>query len=342
MNILVTGAGGFLGRYIAEKLVQRGYQVFNFSRSFYPELEREGIHCRQGDLANDKQVAEALKDIDAVFHTAAYVKQWGSWDCYYRNNYLGTKNLLKAAREKGIRKFIFTSSPSVIYGTDELCGVDESQRYPDHYLSLYAKSKALAEKAVLEANDNKDFLTVSLRPHLVFGPRDLQLVPEIVRAAKQKRLVTIGKGDNLVDVIYVENAADAHLLALDRLEPASPICGKAYFLGQERPVPLWEFVNSQILATYNVSPITKKIPQWLAYGIASSIELAYKTLGIYSKEPPITRFLVKQLATSHYFNQEAAQRDLGYFPKVSIEEGVSRLKDWLEKEETSNPTLKLQ
>jgi nucleoside-diphosphate-sugar epimerase len=330
VNIIVTGAGGFLGRYIAEALQTRGHAVYNFSRSSYPELEADGIVAKQGDLSRYEDVYNAFHGIDAVFHVAAFVEQWGRWEKYYQTNVLGTENVIRACKEQSIQKLVFTSSPSVVFEKDDLCGVDESQPYPDQSLSLYGKSKAMAEKRVLEANDGKDFLTVSLRPHLIFGPRDPHLIPTIVEAVKQGKLKIIGNGQNQVDFTYVENAADAHLQAFDQLNPGSPVCGKAYFIGQERAVKLWDFLNDKILPIYNLAPVTRRVPLTVAYGAAALMEWVYRTLGIYDQAPRLTRFLVLQLATSHYFSHKNAERDFGYRPKITLDEGLDRLRAWVQ------------
>jgi nucleoside-diphosphate-sugar epimerase len=324
MKIVVTGAGGFLGRYIAEKLVAEEHEVFNFSRSPYPELEKLGIKNIQGDIQSTHDVDRALCGKEAVFHVAAFVKMWGKWETYYNINVFGTENIIKACRHFRIPKLIYTSSPSTVFGKDDLCGVDETQEYPKKHLSLYARSKAMAERMILDANDSQNLCTVALRPHLIFGPRDPNLIPQLVDAARQKRLRIIGHGRNQVDVIYVENAADAHIEAFKRLCPSSKICGKAYFLGQEKPVFLWEFID-QVLAIYNVPPIKKRISLNMTYALGYLLEKIFKTFKIYQKEPPITRFLALQFSKSHYFKHDNAYRDLGYSPSISLEDALKKL-----------------
>ena len=325
MKILITGAGGFLGRHLAESLLKDGHQVTNFSRGSYPELEEHGVISIKGDLNNYQEVEKALENQEAVFHVASRVGMWGKWEDFYRTNVNGTENIIKACQKNNIKKLIYTSTPSVVYGKNGLHGVDETQPYPTEYLSYYAKSKALAEKSVLQANGVAGLLTVSLRPHLIFGPRDQNLVPRLVAAAKKGKLKIVGDGQNRVDVVYVDNAVSAHKAALEKLVQASPICGQAYFIGQG-PVKLWDFVD-QLLSAHKLKPLKKRIGLKNAYRIGAAMETGLRLFNKYDIEPPMTRFVALQLGTNHYFNHEKAQRDLDFHPSISLEEGVKRLKN---------------
>lgn len=319
MKILITGAGGFLGRHLLKDLLKRGYEVTNFSRSNYPDLKELGVPTIQGDLVDEDAVINACSGMDAVFHLASKVGMWGDYKDYYDINVQGTKNIIKACRINGIKKLVYTSSPSTVFGKKDLCGVNESQSYPRSYLNHYAKTKALAEKEVLKANDC-ELATVSLRPHLIFGPGDTHLFPRIVEMAKKGRLKQVGDGKNKVDVIYVQNAVDAHLMAFDKLEINSLVAGKVYFIGQEKPVVLWDFID-EILKRYNEKPVDTMISYKAAYTVATILELIYKFFSI-KKEPPMTRFVAKQLSCSHYFSHKNAEKDLGYFPKITTQEAL--------------------
>jgi nucleoside-diphosphate-sugar epimerase len=201
-------------------------------------------------------------------------------------------------------------------------GVDESVPYPAHYEAHYPRTKALAERMVLQANGD-GLATVALRPHLIWGPGDTNLIPRLLARARAGRLLRIGKTPKRIDSVYIDNAAEAHVLAADRLAPGSPVAGKVYFLSQGEPVPLWNLVN-RILAAAGLPPVTRTVPVWAARLAGLALEGVYGLLGR-QEEPPMTRFLAGELATAHWFNIDAARRDLGYEPRVSIEEGLKRL-----------------
>ena len=327
MKALVTGAGGFLGRYIAEQLVQRGDYVRGFSRQSYPELAQLGIEFVRGDIRDAAAVAAACRGVDVVFHVAAVPGVWGPWRRYYETNTLGTKHVIDGCRRHNVGKLVFTSSPSVTFSARHQCNVDESEPYPDRWLCHYPHSKALAEKAVLEANQAGQLLTCALRPHLVWGPRDPHLVPRLLDRARRNRLRQVGDRTNLVDMIYVENAAHAHLLAADALQAGAPVTGRTYFISQGAPVNCWQWIN-QILELAGLPPVTKGISFHTAWRIGAALETIYRTLQL-PGEPPMTRFIAAQLAMSHYFNIQRARSDLGYQPLVSTEEGMRRLGHWL-------------
>jgi nucleoside-diphosphate-sugar epimerase len=237
--------------------------------------------------------------------------------------FLGTKNLLEAARAKGVQKFVYTSTPSVVFNKEDLLGVNEETPYATEFLNAYSETKTMAEKLVLESNDNESFLTCAIRPHLIWGPGDPHLLPRVIHKGKEGKLRIVGDGENLVDIVFVENAAWAHVLAFEHLKPGSSVCGEAYFVGQERPVKLWDFIN-QVLAQVKVEPVMKSIDVRSAYRLGWVLEKVFKALGIQRPEPPMTRFVALNLGKSHYFSHEKAKRDFGYTPRVSIEEGLKR------------------
>lgn len=322
-KVLVTGAGGFLGSYIVRDLKALGtYEIYSFSRGKYQKLDEMGVIQKQGDLARYEDVEKALEGMDAVIHTASMVGMWGRYQDFYQTNVTGTENIIRACKKHHIKKCVYTSTPSVAFGNESLCGVDESVGYPEHYLSMYAETKAYAEKMMLMAN-SAHFSTVAIRPHLIFGPGDLNLVPRVVEAAKAGRLKIVGDGENLVDVTYVENASMVHVMALEKLSPDSPIAGKAYFLGQG-PIKLWDFTND-LLVRSGLSPITKKIPFKLAYFIGLMIETVLKLIGKFDIHPPMTRFVALQLGKSHYYSHHNLEHDLGFKPKFTIKEGLDKL-----------------
>ena len=323
MKALVTGGGGFLGQAIVRKLARHGASVRSFSRLEHGELHALGVEQFTGDVADPAAVASAVQGCDTVFHVAAKPGIWGDYEDYHRTNVVGTQNVIAACRRHGVRRLVYTSSPSVVFDGRDMAGVDESVPYPASFEAHYPRTKALAEQLVRAAN-GPQLATVSLRSHLILGPGDNHLLPRLVARARAGQLGRIGSRPNLIDTIYVDNAADAHLLAADRLAPGSPIAGKVYFISQGEPVPMWEMVN-RLLHAAGVPSVTRAIPTWLALALAWCFETAHRVTGN-PREPRLTRFLVHELSTAHWFDISAARRDLGYTPAVSIAEGLERLR----------------
>ena len=322
MKALVTGGGGFLGLAIVRNLLMRGDEVRSFSRGTYPALDQLGVQSVRGDLADQAAVLRAARGCDIVFHVAGKAGVWGSTESYHRANVVGTDNVLKACAAEGIQRLVYTSTPSVTFaGTDQI-GVDESAPYAERYLSDYPRTKAIAERRVLESN-GADLATVALRPHLIWGPGDPHLVPRILDRARSGKLRLLGDRRNDVDSVYVDNAADAHVLAADRLAPGATIAGKKYFISQGEPLPLEDLMN-RILAAGGQPPVERRLPVDVAYFLGALLETVYGLLGV-ENEPPLTRFVAAQLSTAHWFDISAARRDLGYEPAVSLDEGMERL-----------------
>ncbi len=324
MKTLVTGGGGFLGRYIVEQLQEQGHKVRILCRGYYPELADSGVEIVQGDLRDMEAVNSSCKDMEAVFHVAAVPGVWGSWKMFHSINTLGTENILNSCLQNRIKKLVYTSSPSVIYDGKEHENVNESYPYPDTYLCHYPHSKALAEKAVLKANGKNGLATCSLRPHLIWGPRDNHLIPRLIDRALSGRLRIVGSGKNLISMSYVENAAAAHIQAMNHLSIESPVAGQSYFINEPEPVNLWNWIN-EILNEAGIPPITKSISEKTAWRIGMILEGVYKTFRL-SAEPPMTRFVSAQLSGSHYYDISKAKKDFGYDPAISFEEGMKRLK----------------
>jgi len=322
----VTGGGGFLGTALTRMLRQRGLPVRSLARRYYCHLHELGAEQVQGDIADPRIVAAAVEGCKTVFHTAAKAGIWGPEREYQRTNVEGTRNIIAACRSAGVKRVIFTSSPSVVFNGRDLAGADESAPYPSHYEAAYPRTKARAEQIVLEAN-TADLATVSIRPHLIWGPGDNNLLPRIMARARRGQLRRIGRRDPLVDPVYIENAASAHLLAAERLQAGSPVAGRSYFITQGETIPLWEMVN-RLLAAAKLPPVGRRISLPLAMAAAGMLEVAYR-LSRQTREPPMTRFLARQLSTTHWFNIDAARRDLGYEPSVNIADGLSRLERWL-------------
>ncbi|QGJ71109.1 Nucleoside-diphosphate-sugar epimerase [Planctomycetales bacterium 10988] len=331
-RVLVTGGGGFLGQYVVEQLIARGDEVHSLSRKAYPELDALGVQQHQADLTNRRAVINACEGMQAIHHIAAIAGIGGSWNTYYSINTLGSQNILAGCLQHGVDKLIYASSPSVTFAGEDQEGIDETTPYPETWLAHYPHSKAMGEEVLLKANGSyhakdRPLWTCALRPHLIWGPRDQHLFPRLLERARSGRLRQIGDGKNLIDTVYVENAAAAHLLASDRLYEGSPVCGSAYYITQAEPVPCWKWINT-LLAVANEPPIKKKISAKAAYRLGACFEKVYGLLGI-QKEPPMTRFLAAQLSTAHYYDPTKAREELGYIPAISTEEGLARFKQWV-------------
>ena len=224
-------------------------------------------------------------------------------------------------------RLVFTSSASVVFGDADLAGVDESVPYPDRPRSPYTATKAEAERMVLEA-DRPALRTLSLRPHLIWGPGDTQIIPRILAQARAGKILRVGDGKNIIDTTYIDNAAAAHLLAAQALAENPWAAGRPYFISNGEPVNLWDFVN-RILALAEIPPIRRGIPKTVAVLIGGVIERLHLVLKL-PGEPRMTRFLAEELATTHWFDIGAARRELCYEPRVSMAEGLRRLQTWLQ------------
>lgn len=324
MKVLVTGGGGFLGQALCRGLVERGYAVTSFNRGHYPALAALGVHPLQGDLADGAAVHAAARGMDAVFHNAAKAGAWGSYESYHRANVVGTQHVLDACRAHGIGRLVYTSTPSVTHRATHPVegGTADTVPYGEGFKAAYATTKTIAEKAVLAAN-GENLATVALRPRLIWGPGDNQLLPRLAERARAGRLRLVGDGRNLIDTTYIDNAAQAHFDALDHLAPGAACAGRAYFISNGEPKPVREIVNA-LLAAAGAPPVTKTLPFPAAYAIGAICEAAWMLLPLRG-EPPITRFLAEQLSTTHWYDMAPATRDFGYVPKVSIAEGLARL-----------------
>lgn len=327
MRALVTGPGGFLGRSIVEQLLARGDQVRGLARGQYPELVAQGVEMISGDLRDQPIVEAACQDVDVVFHVASVAGIWGPWLHYFGINVEGTRHVVSGCLRHGVPRLVYTSSPSVTFNGADQIGVDERVAYADRWLCHYPHTKAIAEQHVLQSSGRQGLLTCSLRPHLIWGPRDQHLIPRLLDRARRGKLRQVGRGENLVDITYVDNAATAHLLAASALEPGSPVAGRAYFISQGEPVNCWQWIN-EILQLAGVPPVRRSISYGMAWRLGGVLEWIYRRTGS-AGEPRMTRFLAAQLATSHYFDIGRARADFGYAPLISTAEGMRRLAESL-------------
>jgi len=325
---LVTGGTGFLGRRIVERLLAQGRSVTVLARTPAPDLEARGVRFIRASLDDAVAVRAACRSIDTVFHVAAKVGVWGRYDDFFSANVLGTRALLAGCREHGVTRFVHTSTPSVVYNGLALANADESLPLTTSCPSPYPLTKAIAEREVLAAN-SPTLRTVALRPHLIWGVGDPHLVPRILARARAGRLRIVGEGRNRVDMVHVDNAADAHLAAETALTQSNLLgysgaaAGRAYFITNDEPVVLWDWING-LLTALGEPPIKKHVSLGAASAIGAVCEAAWRVLPL-KGEPPMTRFIAAELAKDHWFSITAARRDLGYSPHVTMAAGTAKL-----------------
>ncbi|MCB1628685.1 MAG: NAD-dependent epimerase/dehydratase family protein [Xanthomonadales bacterium] len=325
-TVLVTGGSGFLGLALCQALRERGHEVRSIQRSHSVALEQMGVAQTLAPIDDADAVTAAAAGCEVVFHVAAKAGAWGPRAEYERANVEGTRAVLQACREHGVSQLIHTSTPSVAHGGGDLAGVDESVPYPEHYAAPYPATKAVAEREVLAAN-GPQLATVALRPHLIWGPGDNHLLPRMIERARAGRLAFIGAGDKLIDVTYIDNAVEAHLRAWAHLWPGSSCAGRAYFISDGQPIALKAMVN-HLLGCAGVAPVHRHVPLPLARLLAPLVEFAWRSLRLRG-EPMLTRFLVEQFSTAHWYDISAARRDLGYTAAVTLEQGLARLTEQL-------------
>ncbi|MEO3750070.1 NAD-dependent epimerase/dehydratase family protein [Streptomyces sp. B6B3] len=321
-KVLVTGGSGFLGLEICRQLVARGTEVVSFTRRPSAELERLGVAQRHGDLTDAAALAEAVAGCAAVIHNAALAGVSGPLRPYWATNVAGTRTVLAQCLAHGVRTLVNTSTASVVFRPGGLENADHHSPYPRRHLAAYPLTKARGEALVLAAN-GRSLATVSLRPHLIWGPGDPHFTPALVRAARGGRLLMPGDGSNLVDSTHVRTAAHAHLLALDLLHERRPIGGRAYFVSQGEPRPLRDLATS-LLAAAGVRAEWRGLPAHLVRGVAAVREAAAGVTRA-SGTHGLSRFLVAELTHPHWFDLAATRRDLGFVPPVTLADGLADL-----------------
>jgi nucleoside-diphosphate-sugar epimerase len=329
---LVTGGTGFLGRRLVERLLAAGRQVTVLGRTPAPDLEQRGVRFMRASLDDAAAVTAACAGIGTVFQVAAKVGVWGRYEDFFRTNVLGTRALLAGCRAHGVARIIYTSTPSVVYNGRDLAGADESLPLTTDCPSPYPLTKAMAEAEVLAAN-SAGLRTIALRPHLIWGVGDPHLVPRVLARARAGRLRIVGAGRNRVDMVHVDNAVDAHLLAEQALMACHSLDdigagrrradGRAFFITNGEPVILWEWINA-LLRALGEAPVTKHISLGAAAAVGRVCEVLWGVLPVRG-EPPMTRFIAAELAKDHWFDLTAARRDLGYHPRVTMAAGTAEL-----------------
>ncbi|MEU5553579.1 NAD-dependent epimerase/dehydratase family protein [Micromonospora sp. NPDC047793] len=318
MRVLVTGASGMLGGATATALRMRGDEVRVLQRR---PSGLVGVDERRGDITDPEAVRAAAEGVDAVVHLAAKVSMTGPWRQFEHINIGGTATVLAAARAAGVTRFVHVSSPSVAHHGTGLVGVDAGAADPERARGHYARSKASAELLALAA-DSPDFAVVAIRPHLVWGPGDTQLVGRIVARAQAGRLALVGQGTAMIDTTYVDNAVDALVAALDRV-PEADVHGKAFVVTNGEPRTVYELIE-RICVAAGTAPPRLRVPVAAAKAGGTAVERLWSALGR-TDEPPMTRFLAEQLSTAHWFDQSRTREALRWSPQVTLDEGFVRL-----------------
>jgi nucleoside-diphosphate-sugar epimerase len=318
MKVLVTGSTSLLGRSIVDRLIERGDDVSVFQRRAGGSEAKEYL----GDVQDSEAVSLAVSGAQAVIHVAGLASVSGAWDRFEATNVIGTQNVINAARRGGVSRFIQISSPSVAHAGTSLVGVSAGPADPDNARGNYPRSKAIAEQTALAA-DSSDMAVVAVRPHLIWGPGDTQLIGRIVDRARNGRLAIVGTGAALIDTTYIDNAADAVIAALDR---APQLGGRAFVVTNGQPRPIGELINRIVIAA-GLEPPRVRVPYQVARAGGSVVERIWERRSTGS-EPPMTSFLAEQLGTAHWFDQRETRRALEWEPHVSLAEGFSRLSNW--------------
>ena len=321
MKVLVTGATSLLGRSLVERLVGRGDAVSVLQR--HPSGLAVTEHL--GDVVDRQAVVRSMTGADAVVHLAARVAVTGPWAEFESVNVDGTRNVVEAAKGAGIRRFVQVSSPSVAYHGESLVGASADRADPSRARGHYARSKASAELLSLAANSS-EMAVVAIRPHLVWGPGDTQLIGRIVDRARAGRLATVGSGAALIDTTYVDNAADALVAAIDR---APDVGGRAFVVTNGEPRPVRELLH-WIVRSAGLEPARARVPYHVARGGGFAAERIWERRAS-DEDPPMTRFLAEQLGTAHWFDQRETRAALGWEPKVKLAEGFENLQAWFER-----------
>ncbi|ESO89403.1 hypothetical protein LOTGIDRAFT_125131, partial [Lottia gigantea] len=332
---LVIGGCGFLGRHLLEKLLERGYEVqaFDVRKSF----DDDRIKVFVGDLCKKEELLPALQDVDIVFHCATPAPLSNNKALFYKVNYEGTKTIILACKEMKIKKFVLTSSASVVYEGKDILNGKEDLPYAKNPIDYYTETKILQEKVVLGANDD-NFHSVAVRPHGIFGPRDPHMIPtsvEMARKGKTKFII----GQNIVDFTFVENVVHGHILAAESLHRDSVVCGKAYHITNDEPIYFWTFMT-KLLTSFGYDAPKYNLPYSLVYFIALLLQFVCWILSpLVEIKPTFTPMKVALAGTHHYYDCSRAKRDLKYKPLVSLDDAIERaVKSYPEMRKDAKPT----
>lgn len=328
-KVLITGGGGFLGRAVAKKCVERGYKVWSLSRNTYPALTAMGVVQIQGDVTHAMDVQKACKGKDVVFHLAARKGGWGRLSKFYKTNVKGTRNVIEACKNAKVRVLVYTSSTRATMDQNGCYADGMGKDYPDRFQNNFAMSKAFAEQAVLKAS-TQDFRCIVLRPHMIWGPGDTSVIPGLFK--HRRWIFKIGNGQNKVSGIYIDNAADAHLLAAVKAFSDERLSGKVFVLAQDEPLILWDFIG-KIETWTGKKMVLMSLPKSVVMPVGKMVECFFRLTDI-NRTPCLSRNIVIELADSHVFNINDLNCSLGFLPSVSVQKGFELYGAWLEHAKT--------
>lgn len=331
MKTLVTGATGFVGGALARRLHGMGWNVTALGRNpaKLDQLEEEGIHPLRADISKKDELTDSFLNLDLVFHCAALPSPWGNFEKFYQSNVIGTRNVVQACLENKVKRLVYVSTPSLYFDYGSRIGVKENDPLPEP-ISSYAHTKLLAEEEI-DKGFAQGLAVVSIRPRALFGEGDTVIFPRLIPRLRSGRLPILGDGENVVDLTYIENVVDALLLCAE--SPASTL-GKKYNITNDEPVKIWKLIE-RICDELGYRHPSRKISYKTANAAASMLELFYSLIP-FSPEPPLTRLSVSMMANSTTLDISAAKNELGYQPKISVEEGVQRFLKWWKE---TNPSL---
>jgi nucleoside-diphosphate-sugar epimerase len=325
MKTMVTGGTGFLAGHLIDRLLNDGHEVrtLDLPESGVEKLGKSGVEVVECDLRDPEAVTRACRGMEVVFHVAALAAPFGPRELFWGINVIGTENVITGCRAGGVKRLVHVSSPSSVFdGTDHV-DADESLPYPKKFISHYCETKAVSEQRALAAN-GPDLETVAIRPHAIWGPRDRNLLPRIISRAKAGRMFQIGDGTNIISTLYVKNGVDALMLA----SGAEAAPGKVYFITNDEPVRVWDFIK-RILDHLDLPGPRGTLPYPAAYALGAAMEAAWTFLRL-KGEPTLTRYTVAELAKNHSYSIARARKDLGYEPKVGVEQGLEKTFAWID------------
>ncbi|HJL15023.1 MAG TPA: NAD-dependent epimerase/dehydratase family protein [Sandaracinaceae bacterium LLY-WYZ-13_1] len=318
MRVFVTGGSGFVGGHVIEGLVRDGHEVRAMARSGSSAAKVEAfggapVRCALGEVP-----ASALEGCDAVVHAAAFVEEYGTRRQYWEANVEGTAQLLEAARDAGVGRFVLVGTEAALFDGGDLIDADETHPYPARHRFLYSETKAEAERRVLAANDDA-MTTMSVRPCFVWGPRDNSVLPAVLRMVEDGGWVWLDGGRRLTSTTHVANLVHGIALALERGEG-----GEAYFVTDDENRTIREFVSAYA-ATAGAELPDRSLPGSVARAVAGMLEGTWRLLGI-RRPPPLTRMAAAMMSRDKTVVCDKAKRELDYAPVVSVREGLADLR----------------
>lgn len=323
MKALITGATGFLGGALTRRLYSMGWHITALGRnvSKLKNLESEGMQVLQVDLEDKENMSDVCKDQDIVFHCAALPSPWGNFEAFYQANVIGTRNVICGCEQHKVKRLVYVSTPSLYFGYSSRVNVKETDILPEP-VSNYAATKILAEEEIDKAFAD-GLATISIRPRAIFGPGDTVIFPRLIPRLQSGKLLILGDGENIVDLTYIENVVNALLLCAE--SPASTL-GKKYNISNDEPVKIWKLIE-RICTELDLPAPKRKISYRTANAAASVLEFIYTLIPTHP-EPPLTRISVSMMANSTTLDISAAKNELGYKPRVSVDEGFELFMKW--------------